>query len=140
MIRRIVVWFIETVSEMLLLGIVLTVLLGHDPRTFLKDLSVYSSGVVLLFFTTGYLLTTIVVRVVWKGRALWVYPAIATGLFLIHFEIMNVSLGGAFAPPDRLLIRAAGACIVILCTLAGTIALRKWAHARRDLAGAPSGG
>ena len=129
MIKRIVVWFIETLSEVLLLGIVLTVLLGHDSRAFLKDLSVYSSGIVLLFFTTGYVLTTIVVRAVWKGHALWTYPAIATSLFLIHFEIMNVSLGGAFAPPDRLRVRAAGACIVLACTLAGTWFLRRSATA-----------
>jgi hypothetical protein len=138
--KRIVVWSIETVSEILLLGIVLTVLLGHDPHAFLKDVSVYSSGVVLLFFTTGYLITTIVVRAVWKGQTLWIYPGIATGLFLIHFEIMNVSLGGAFAPADRLLIRSAGACIVIVCTLVGTIALRKWAPAHDDPAAVRSGG
>lgn len=64
MMKRIVVWFIETVSEILLLGLVLTILLGHDPHAFLKDLSVYSSGVVLLFFTTGFLISTIVVRAI----------------------------------------------------------------------------
>jgi hypothetical protein len=129
MTKRIVVWFIETLCEIFLLGIVLTVLLGHDPRSFLRDLSVYSSGIVLLFFTTGYLLTTIVVRAVSKGQALWIYPTIATGLFFIHFEIMNVSLGGAFAPPDRLRILATGACIVLACTLAGTWVLRRSAAA-----------
>ena len=140
MIKRLVVWFIETLSEALLPGTVLTVLLGYDQRAFLKDLSVYSSGIVLLFFTTGYLLTTIVVRAVWNGKALWLYPAVATGLFWIHFEIMNALLRGAFAPSDRIRIRAAGACIVIVCTLTGTLALRKWAPARGDLADAPGGG
>ncbi len=125
MIKRVVVWFIETLSEILLLGIVLALLLGHDPGAFFKDLSAYSSGVALLFFTTGYLFTTLLVRAIWNGQALWIYPTIATGLYFLHFEIMNVSLHGAFAPPDRLRIRVAGACIVLACTFAGTWLLRR---------------
>jgi hypothetical protein len=125
MIKRVVVWFIETLSEILLLGIVLVVLLGHDPNAFLKALSAYSSGIALLFFTTGYLLTTLLVRAIWNGQALWIYPAIATGLYFIHFEIMNVSLHGAFAPSDRLVIRVGGACVVLVCTFAGTWLLRR---------------
>lgn len=123
-LRRLATWFVETSSEVLLLGLVLTVSLGYDQHAFLKDLSIYSSGVVLLFFTTGYLLSTIVVRAVWRGRTLWSYSAIATVLFFIHFEIMNVGLGGAFEPPDRIRIGVAGACIAFACTLAGTLALR----------------
>jgi hypothetical protein len=125
-LKRLSVWFVETCFEVLLLGLVLTVLLGHDQHDFFKDLSFYSSGIILLFFTTGYLLSTIVVRAIWKGRTLWSYPAIATVLFFIHFEIMNVGLGGAFEPSDRLRIRAAGACIVFACTLAGTFVLGRW--------------
>jgi hypothetical protein len=128
-LRRLAVWFVETSSEVLLLGLALTVLFGHDQHAFLKDLSIYSSGIVLLFFTTGYLLTTIVIRAIWRGRTLWSYPAIATVLFFVHFEIMNVVLGGAFAPPDRIRIRVAGACIAFACTLAGTLALRIWLQA-----------
>jgi len=128
-LRRLAVWFVETSSEVLLLGLVLTVLLGHDEHAFFKDFARYSSGIVLLFFTTGYLLSTIVVRSVWRGRTLWSYPAIATFLFFIHFEIMNVALGGAFEPPDRIRIVVAGACIAFACTLAGTLALRTWVQA-----------
>src|SRR4051794_2478669 len=104
-LRRLAVWFIETSSEVLLLGLVLTVLLGHDQHAFFKDLSTYASGIVLLFFTTGYLLSTIVVRAAWRGRTLWSYPSIATVLFFIHFEIMNVGMGGAFERPERTRIR-----------------------------------
>jgi hypothetical protein len=57
--KRIAVWFIETCLEVLLIGLVLTLLLGHDQHAFLKDVLLYSSGVSLLFFSTGYLLTTI---------------------------------------------------------------------------------
>jgi intracellular septation protein A len=133
-LKRLSVWFVEISSEVVLLGLVLTVLLGHDQHAFFKDLSIYSSGIILLSVTTGYLLSTIVVRAVWRGRTLWSYPTIATVLFFIHFEIMNVGLSGAFEPSVRVRIRAAGACIVFACTLAGTFALRKWAPARSKLA------
>jgi hypothetical protein len=132
-LKRLIVWFIETCAEVLLLGFVLTVLLGYDQHDFFKDLSMYASGIILLFFTTGYLLSTMVVRAVWRGRTLWSYPAIATVIFFLHFETMNVAVGGAFEPSTRVRIRAAGACIVFACTLAGTFALRKWAPARNRL-------
>ena len=126
MIKRIAVWFTETCLEVLLLGLVLTLLLGHDQREFLKDVLIYSSGVSLLFFSTGYLLTTIVVRAVWKGRRSWLYPAVATALYFIHFEIMNLGVRGAFAPADRFRIRIIGAFVVLVCTSLGTLALGRW--------------
>ena len=126
MMKRIAVWFIETCLEVLLLGLMLTLSLGHDQHAFLKDLLLYCSGVSLLFFSTGYLLTTIVVRAVWKGRRSWLYPAVATALFFIHFEIMNVGVRGAFAPADRFRIRIAGAFVALACTSLGTLALRRW--------------
>jgi len=127
--KRLAVWFVETSSEVLLLGLVLAVLLGHDQHAFLRGVASYASGIVLLFITTGYILTTIIVRALWRGRTLWSYSSIATALFLFHFEIMNVSLGGAFEPSDRFRIRAAGACIAFACTFGGTLVLRKWALA-----------
>jgi hypothetical protein len=133
-LRRLLVWFVETCAQVLLLGFVLTSLLGHDPHAFFKALSIYMPGVILLFFTTGYVLSTAVVRAVWRGRTLWSYSAIATVLFLVHFEIMNVGLGGAFAPSARVGIRVAGACVAFGCTLAGTFALWKWAPASSLLA------
>ena len=134
MMKRIAVWFVETLSDVLLLGLVLTFLLGHDPHAFLKDLSIYSSGIMLLFFSTGYLLTTIVVRAIWTSRKVWSYPVIATVLFFIHFEIVNVGVGGAFEPPASLHVLVAGECIVLVCTIAGSFALGKWAPAPSKLA------
>jgi hypothetical protein len=40
--------------ELELEGIVLALLLGHDQNAFIKDVFIYSSGITLLFFTTGY--------------------------------------------------------------------------------------
>jgi hypothetical protein len=125
-LKRLCVWFVETVTEALLLGIVLAVLLGHDQNALVKDVLIYSTAISYMFFVTGYLLSTAVVRVLWRGRTLWSYPTIATTLFFIHFEIMNVGVGGAFQFKDRLPICVAGACIVFVCTLVGTVGLRRW--------------
>ncbi len=126
MIKRLTIWTSETALEVILIGLVLAVLLGHDQNAFAKDVVIYSSGILLLFFTTGYLLTTIIARAFWKGKNLWLYPCIAVALFFLHFEIMNVGLGGAFEPADRFRIRIAGAVVVFICTFVGTLLLRRW--------------
>ena len=142
MMKRIAVWFIETLSEALLLGVALALLLGYDPHEFLKAVSIYSAGIIMVSVSSGYLITTIIARAVWKGRTLWSYSVIAIVLFFTHFEIINLALGpgGAFEPSLRLRVRVAGACIVCVCTVAGTFALRKWTPTRSGLAGVPSGG
>jgi hypothetical protein len=124
--KRMVVWLLETSCEALLLSLFLIVLYGYDQHAFGRALLAFANGVALLFFTTGYLLTTAIVRAVWRSQRLWLYPVIATVVFLIHFEILNVGIGGAFEPPERLRIRLAGACVLFACTFAGGWILRKW--------------
>lgn len=126
MFRRIAVWSIETCVEALLFGAMLTLLLGHDRHAILKDALIYSSGIGLMFFSTGYLLSTIIARAAWKAPKPWLYSAVAVALFFIHFEIMSWNLGGAFDPVTRVRVRVAGACIVFGCTFVGTLVLRRW--------------
>ena len=125
-LKRLAVWLIEIAVEALLLGVILIALLGYDHGAFGKDIVTYAAAISLMFFGTGYFLTTAISRAAWKPRKLWSYPALATVLFLIHFEIMNAGVGGAFAPLDRLLIVVAGVCIVFACTMSGSFALRFW--------------
>ena len=125
-LKRLAVWFFEIVFEALLIGLLLIGTYGYDKHAFGKDLLIYAVAVLYMFFLAGYILSTAVSRAVWRGRKLWPYPAIGMILFLIHFEIMNIGIGGAFAPSDRLRIRAAGACIVFICTFAGSVVLRSW--------------
>jgi hypothetical protein len=66
---------------------------------------------------TGYLLTTAISRAVWKGRTLWLYSTLAVVLFILHFELLNVGIGCAFAPIDRLRIILAGICAAAITTL-----------------------
>ena len=124
-LKRLAVWLLETLCETLLLGLFLTVFFGFDQHAFGKDLLIYASGVVFLFFTTGYLLTTAILRAVWRSQRLWLYPIISTVLFFIHSQIFFVDSGGS-TPSEKLWIRAAGACIVFACTFAGPFALQMW--------------
>ena len=129
-LKRLAIWFLETFSEVLLLGLALIVLFGYDQHAFGKSLALYVSGILLLSFTTGYLLTTAVARGAWKGQSWWSYSVTAVALFLVHSEIFFLVSGGS-TRPERIRMRIAGVSIVFACTLAGTFALRKWAPPSR---------
>jgi hypothetical protein len=123
-LKRVSVWFFETFFEIPLLGLFLALLSGLN-MPFPKRLLLYSSAVALVFFTTGYLLTTIVVRAFWKGWALWSYPAVATILFQVHFQIMNAQLRLDVDPSHKLRVQVIGGCIVFACTFLGSFVLRR---------------
>src|SRR5258708_28161445 len=132
-LKRLIVWFVETFCEAMLLGLALIGLFGYDQNAFGKSLGLYVSGILVLSFTTGYVLTTAIARGAWKGQRWWSYSVIAVVLFLVHSQIFFVVSGGS-TRPEKLSMQIAGACIVFACTLAGTFALRKWAPARSKLA------
>jgi hypothetical protein len=132
-LKRLIVWFVETFCEAMLLGLALIGLFGYDQHAFGRSFGLYVSGILLLSFTTGYVLTTAIARGAWKGQRWWSYSVIAVALFLVHSQIFFVVSGGS-TRPEKLSMQIAGACIVFACTLAGTFALRKWAPARSKLA------
>jgi hypothetical protein len=140
LLKRLIVWFIETSLEDALLGVVLVSLFGCDQHAYGKCLAVNFVWLGTMFFSAGYLLTTGIARAIWRGRDVWPYSVVATVLFFIHFEILNYAAGGAFDPAKRSVIRVVGACIVFACTLAGTFALRNWTPARSRLAEPQAGG
>jgi len=125
-LKRMVVWFFETLFEAVLLALALIGLFGYDQHALGRSFGIYLSGVLLLSLTTGYLLTTAVARAAWRVRNWWTYPALAVTLFLIHSEIFFVISGGS-TRSEKLTMQIAGACVVFACTLVGTFAVRKWA-------------
>jgi hypothetical protein len=124
-LKRLAVWFAETSAEVLLLGLALIALFGYDQHAFFRSLVAYAAGIILLSFTTGYLLTTAVARGAWSGQQWWSYSAIAVGLFLVHSEIFFVIPGGS-KTPEQFSIQVAGAFAVFACTFCGTVVLRRW--------------
>lgn len=129
MIKRLLVWLLETVLEAALLSVVLLILSGYTRGTLFKDLAVGFVWIGTMFFSTGYLFTTAIARAVWRGGRVWLYPGVAMVLFFIHFELLNHSVGGIFRLPDRVVLRIAGACIVLACTFVGNLLLRRWTSA-----------
>jgi|SRR5271170_5431647 len=129
MTKRLLVWFLETVLEALLISVVLICLLGDNQHRYAKDLAVSVVWIGTMLFSTGYLLTTVIARAALQGRFIRLYPGVALILFLIHFEILNHSAGGIFDAPKRAMIRIAGACIVLACTFVGNLLLRRWTSA-----------
>ena len=125
-LKRLTIWATEVVVQAFLLGLLLIGLLGHGQHASGKDVLALAYSVLFMFVITGYALTTAISRTIWTGRKIVLPSAIATTLFLIHFEVINFAAGGAFEPKDRAHIRLAGACIAFLTTLAGTVALRRW--------------
>jgi hypothetical protein len=125
-LKRLTIWAAEIISQAVLLGLLLIALLGFDRHAFGKSLLIYANAILVMFFLTGYLVTTGISRAVWRGRRPWLYSAVATVLFLIHFEVLSISVGSAFEPRDRVRIWMTGACIAFLSTLAGTAVLQKW--------------
>lgn len=125
-VKRLIIWLVETSVEALVLAVVLVSLFGCDQGTYGKCIGINFVWIGTMFFSTGYLFTTAIARALWRGGSLWLYPAVAVVLFLIHLEILNYAAGGMFDAPKRTVIRIAGACIVLACTLAGTLVLRQW--------------
>lgn len=128
--RRLMTWLLEISLEMLLLGLLLITLSGYQQYGFVKTLFVFVSGVALILFTTGYVLSTAISRLAWRGEKVWSYPMFSTALFFLHFEFFNLAVGGAFEPSDRGLIRLAGACIAFACTLVGSHVLARMTESR----------
>ncbi len=127
--KSVTIWLLETSCEILLLGLCVIALLGHHGYGFGEDLAFLMWAIAFAMFTTGYLLTTLLARTLWRVNKLWSYPSVAAMLFLVHFQIMNWGMGGEWEPSISIRIRVAGACIVFACTLLGSFSLRKWAPA-----------
>ena len=132
--KRIAVWFLETLCEAFLLSVLLIVLSipnGPSQHGFAHDLLSGVTAIYTVFVTTGYFFTTAIIGIFWRSQRPWLYPSVASLLFLMHLEIFIVGLGGAFEPSDRLPIRRGGAAIVFVCTFVGGYFLRKWPEVGR---------
>jgi hypothetical protein len=138
--KRITVWSLETQCQALLLSVLCIILSSRSgPRDdgIVRDLVFEFNLVSVLFFSTGYLFTTAILAVFWRGQRLWLYPIIAAALFSIHLQILFFALGDV-TPSEKLPVRLAGPYIVFVCTLVGGCCLRRWIRAGNKLADAPS--
>lgn len=123
--KRLLLWLAEIISQALLLALLLAGLFGHDQFSFGRGVVIYASWIFIMFCVTGYALTTAIARAVWRGESSKFYPILTAVLFVLHFELLNVGIGGAFAPPDRRTVVIAGAVTAFVTALAGTLLSRR---------------
>ena len=125
--KRIEVWALEIGCEALLVSVLLIVLsvpYGPSQLGFVRDLALGFLGTLLLFFTTGYLLTIAAADALLRGKTLWVYPFVVSILFSVHLQILFLVASG-WALVGRLPMRIIGPCIAFACTYIGSAFLRK---------------
>lgn len=134
-LKRLIVWLVEISSEALLLSLFLVFLSGpSDPaqRGFGTDLfAALAATTVVFMFSTGYLLTTATLRLVWRSERLWLYSAASAALVVAHLQVLFLIASG-WSLPMRLQVQVAAACIVFACTLVGGWFLRTWVQAASD--------
>jgi hypothetical protein len=126
--KRVAIWTGETALLTICLATFLAAYYSHyhAQQPAARDVLIVAASVGLMFFSTGFLLSTATVRALWGNHRIWSYSMIAAALFLAHFEILNIAAGGAFDSRERMWVRLFGAFSAFLCTLSGSAALRSW--------------
>ena len=76
--------------------------------------------VLIEFVLTGYVLTTLLAALFLPRRNFCFYPAVCSGLYLIHSAIFLIALGNhIFESGFFIAFQLGGACLTFLITLAG---------------------
>lgn len=125
-VKRMSVWFGEMVCVLLLIGVLSVMLAGRSERwTRWEDfvlLLVWTAAVFM--FGSGYLLTTGIIGVFFRGQQLCLYPMIAALLFVAHDQFFYRGLRTPSLEEMKFVV--AGGCIAFVCTFAGGWILRRW--------------
>jgi hypothetical protein len=138
-LKRLTVWVLEALVATLLFGALFEALSSPDLTTFVRVLpGAWAVAIIVgaVLFLHGYYLTTALAGVVWRSRRMWLYPAIAATLFVIHAHVVffrlkpDLSSSGRATEPPFLIGEA---CIVFAYALGGNWLLRTWI--RREVAG-----
>jgi hypothetical protein len=123
--KRLVVWLLERLIEVLFLGGLFGFLLHLGFRRFW----VYALAVGVVLFMHGYYLTTAFFGVIWRKAAWWFYPVITAALFVAHAHIVFLRGKHDFTPETRAIeipFLVGGACLVSTCSFAGERVLSRW--------------
>ena len=120
---RIFAWISEIVIEALILAGLL-IGLAHESRgAALED--ILALQLVFYFGMSGYMVTTLIARIIWKRAWLFYYSLFAPILFLVHFEILNRIVASGLMDVERAVFRLVGACVTIIVTLSVSLVLKR---------------
>jgi hypothetical protein len=130
------VWVIEVISETVILTLSLGLIWSvkgyysdfWSPR-YSTELLAIGSFMVAGMFSSGFLLTTAILRVVWRSQRLWDFSTAMAILSIAHLQILLMMMREPNRGPDTLTglkIQAASAVIVFACTFTGGWFIRKY--------------
>jgi hypothetical protein len=125
-LKRLIVWLLETLCQILLLSLLFFLLVPLRQFSRMESVGFALFAVAAVFmWASGYILTTGIVGVFLRSRKLWLYPTVVVGLFLAHVYLRFIAW---HENPDEFLFQfqAWGAPIVFGCTVAGNWLLQKW--------------
>jgi hypothetical protein len=131
-LKRLVIWLLESIVEIFLLGGLLGALSVPNFINLLPGVWALAFGVGVVLFLHGFYVTTALFGVVWRSHRSWSYPAIAASLLIIHTRVIFFRLKPDLSPQGRateLWFETGGACVVFVCTFVGGWFLRKWIQA-----------
>ena len=124
MFKRLAVWFAEIVCEVPLLMLLLVALFGSgEPENALALRSLLFATLVFVL-GSGYVITTLVAAVYFRGWMRGRYPLVAGLLFVVQEQAF---LSGWVLPTrEHLFVQASGASIVFCTTFVGERCLQTW--------------
>jgi hypothetical protein len=135
-LKKLTVWGLEIGAEalgtcLIIVGIAFMEF-RHEVPPLHNDLSLskvvgISLFILIEFASTGYLVTTLISRFLFRGGLRRWYPYVCAGLFLIHSTIfLVVGAGNVLFREDDLAIQLAGACLTLACAWTGNQLVAHW--------------
>jgi hypothetical protein len=123
--ERLGIWTLEIIIQAFAFSVLILEVGKLDRTIGIIDIVVGCVPVLYIFCVSGYMFTTLIIRVFLRRRNSWLSAVCVASLFLIHFEILNhfLLLGDS---SDRMVIRIIGSCITFFATFAGAVALTRW--------------
>jgi hypothetical protein len=136
-LKRILVLLLELVTEALLLGFLLGVLVSSQTG-FLYGAVGSVLAVPVLLFLHGYYLTRACVGLAWRSQEGFLYPAVSAAVFVTH---MYIALERSKADLSKFALGiepwflVGGACSVFACASGSNWLLRRCRQSRNEPAG-----
>lgn len=129
--NRSFVWLLEVLATAILMGPILYLASGIGGP--LSEIAAYQALTGVLMIMSGYVLTSAILAVVLARAHILSYPSALAALWLVHIQVL--SSGISMLDLRNFHIKAAGACVVFICGLAGSHFSRK---AKASSASSPS--
>jgi len=132
-LKRLSVWFGETLCGAIILGLFSTVMLRVPEYSVAKLLGASLFWIIYVSGRTGYAFTTLICRLLWSSKKVLRYPVCAAALCIIHglYYFLATDTG---TPRGRFTMLTVGAFAAFVSTLAGSYVLLRWEQPRSEQA------